>query len=94
MKKPRTPFPTTGYAGPEYFCDREAELSSLINNMNGGNSTTLIALRRMGKTALIRHLFHYLDSEINKIYLDTLSWNRGYLDNQRHIHIIYDQVHS
>ncbi len=72
MNKQRTPFPTTGYAGPEYFCDREAELSSLINNINGGNSTTLIALRRMGKTALIRHLFHHLDSEINKIYLDIL----------------------
>ena len=73
MKKPRTPFPTTGYAGPQYFCDREAELSSLINNINGGNSITLIALRRMGKTALIRHLFHHLDSDINKIYLDILA---------------------
>ncbi|MDX2431086.1 MAG: AAA family ATPase [Bacteroides sp.] len=72
MKKPSTPFPTTGYAGPAYFCDREAELSTLIRNIKGGNSTTLIALRRMGKTALIRHLFHHLKSDINTIYLDIL----------------------
>jgi len=72
MKKPHTPFPTTGYAGPEYFCDREAELSSLVHNIDGGNSTTVIALRRMGKTALIRHLFHHLDPDINTIYLDIL----------------------
>lgn len=72
MKKPHTPFPTTGYAGPEYFCDREAELSSLTHNIGGGNSTTVIALRRMGKTALIRHLFHNLGPEINTIYLDIL----------------------
>ena len=25
------PFPTTTYAGPEYFCDRVDELNSLIN---------------------------------------------------------------
>jgi AAA+ ATPase superfamily predicted ATPase len=72
MKKPNTPFPTTGYAGPEYFCDREDELSTLIRNIKGGNSTTLIALRRMGKTALIRHLFHHLESDIHTIYLDIL----------------------
>ena len=72
MKKPNTPFPTTGYAGPAYFCDREKELSSLMNNIQGGNSTTIIALRRMGKTALIRHLFHHLDPDINTIYLDIL----------------------
>ncbi len=72
MRKPNTPFPTTGYAGPEYFCDREAELSTLIKNIKGGNSTTVIALRRIGKTSLIRHLFHHLGSDINTVYLDIL----------------------
>ncbi len=73
MKTPETPFPTTGYFGPEYFCDREDELAQLKLNIKGGNSTTLIALRRLGKTALIKHLFHYLHSKYNTIYLDILS---------------------
>ena len=72
MKKPRTPFPTTGYYGPEYFCDREKELDQLVKNIEGGHSTTLIALRRMGKTALIRHLFHHIQSKYITIYLDIL----------------------
>lgn len=72
MKKPRTPFPATGYYGPEYFCDREKELDQLINNIEGGLSTTLISLRRLGKTALIRHLFHHLRSKYVCIYLDIL----------------------
>ncbi len=72
MKTLRTPFPTTGYNGPEYFCDREEELATLIRNIEGGNSTTLIALRRLGKTALIRHLFHHLQSSYIRIYLDIL----------------------
>jgi len=72
MKPPRTPFPATGYYGPEYFCDRENELDQLVRNIEGGHSTTLIALRRMGKTGLIRHLFHYLRSKYITIYLDIL----------------------
>jgi hypothetical protein len=72
MKKPGTPFPTTGYFGPAYFCDREEELDQLTRNIQGGNSTTLIALRRLGKTALIRHLFYHLRSKYIPIYLDIL----------------------
>jgi AAA+ ATPase superfamily predicted ATPase len=73
MIKPQTPFPATGYFGPSYFCDREEELSQLIKNLKGGNSTTLIALRRLGKTALIRHLIHHLKSKYITIYLDILA---------------------
>ena len=72
MKTLRTPFPTTGYIGPAYFCDREDELATLIKNIEGGNSTSLIALRRLGKTALIRHLFHHLKSDYIPIYMDIL----------------------
>lgn len=71
--KPQTPFPATGYFGPEYFCDREEELAQLIRNIKGGNSTTLIALRRLGKTALIQHLFYTLQSKYLTIYLDILA---------------------
>ncbi len=72
MKKPNTPFPTTGYYGPAYFCDREEELRVLIRNIQGGNSTTLIALRRLGKTAMIRHLFYHLRTDYITIYMDIL----------------------
>jgi len=73
MKKaPRTPFPLTGYHGPEFFCDRDQELEQLIVNIKGNQSTTLVALRRLGKTALIHHLFYHLGSRHIKIYVDIL----------------------
>lgn len=72
MKKPTTPFPTTGYFGAEYFCDREGELEILIRNIKGGASTTLVALRRMGKTALIKHLQHELEQDYTGVYMDIL----------------------
>ena len=72
MKKPKTPFPTTGYFGPDYFCDREEELSLLKRNIKGGDSTTLVAMRRLGKTALIRHLFHKTGKHNHAVYVDIL----------------------
>jgi AAA+ ATPase superfamily predicted ATPase len=69
---PQTPFPLTGYHGPEFFCDREAELEQLITNIKGNQSTTLVALRRLGKTALVHHLFHHLGPGYIKIYIDIL----------------------
>jgi AAA+ ATPase superfamily predicted ATPase len=50
------PFPTTGYYGPAFFCDREKETATLLRNLKGRQSTTLAAIRRMGKTALIKHV--------------------------------------
>ena len=72
MKKPPTPFPTSGYFGAEYFCDRVEEHESLKRNARGGSSTTLVALRRMGKTALIRHLQNELRKEYLGVYVDIL----------------------
>jgi len=72
MKKPPTPFPTTGYFGGDYFCDRLKELEILTRNVRGGSSTTLVALRRMGKTALIRHLQHELEKDYTGVYVDIL----------------------
>ena len=37
--------------------------------MKNGINTTLISIRRMGKTGLIHHFFHYLSQESN---IDTL----------------------
>jgi len=72
MKKPSTPFPTTGYYGPAYFCDREEETKNLLENIRGGSSTILTAQRRIGKTALVMHVMGKLPSKTRGIYLDIL----------------------
>ncbi len=54
------PFPLTAYHGPEFFCDREAETQKLISNAQNGVNSTLISIRRMGKTILVRHVFDQL----------------------------------
>lgn len=72
MKKPSTPFPTTGYFGPEYFCDREKETQNLLDNIKGRQSTTLIAIRRIGKTGLIKHLTNRITDDWICIYVDIL----------------------
>lgn len=51
------PFVTTGYAGPEYFCDREKETKAVIELLENGNNIALMSPRRFGKTDLIRHCF-------------------------------------
>lgn len=51
------PFPTTGYFGKDYFCDRETELASLKQQVENNTNSTLISIRRLGKSALIHRLF-------------------------------------
>lgn len=72
MKKPLTPFPTTGYFGAQYFCDRDDEARRILSNILGGQSTILTAPRRIGKTALIFHVLDKLSSGTKGIYLDIL----------------------
>jgi len=72
ITKPTTPFPSVGYFGPEYFCDREEETKTLVNNIKGGQSTTLVSVRRIGKTGLIKHLQHKLHVNYICIYVDIL----------------------
>ena len=71
--KPSTPFPVVGYNGPAFFCDRENETETLMNNIKGGLSTTLVAIRRIGKTGLIKHLQHLLKDNYICIYADILA---------------------
>ncbi len=66
------PFITTGYQGSEYFCNREEETGVLKNNLINGQSSTLIAIRRIGKTGLIRHVLAQLPENNTGIYLDIL----------------------
>jgi AAA+ ATPase superfamily predicted ATPase len=54
------PFIISGYHGPELFCDREKETQSLLSNAENGVNTTLISIRRMGKTGLIWHTMEKL----------------------------------
>lgn len=70
--KTTNPFPTSGYEGKEYFCDREQELSSLKFLLENKRNTTLISLRRLGKSALIHRLFDELKQEqsYHCIYID------------------------
>lgn len=54
----RNPFVTKGYAGPEYFCDREKETENIISLITNENNIALISPRRLGKTELICHCFN------------------------------------
>ena len=50
----KNPFIINNYQGKEYFCDREHNVESLINNIQNELNTTLISIRRIGKTGLIK----------------------------------------
>lgn len=73
MKALVSPFPTSGYFGPDYFCDRKAELKILSQNIESGQSTSLVSLRRLGKTGLIKHCLHARRKSNICIYLDILA---------------------
>lgn len=53
----KNPFVTNGYAGAEYFCDREKETRDIVSLLLNGNNIALISPRRYGKTDLMRHCF-------------------------------------
>ena len=54
----RNPFVTKGYAGAEYFCDRQQETKDLVQLLTNDNNMALISPRRLGKTDLIHHCFN------------------------------------
>ncbi len=72
MNELLSPFPTVGYYGPEYFCDREKETQTITANISGMQPTTLVAARRIGKTGLLKHLQHLLSDKYIFIYADIL----------------------
>jgi AAA+ ATPase superfamily predicted ATPase len=74
--KPNNPFLISGYHSPEFFCDRNAETSTIISALNNGRNITLMAPRRMGKTGLIRHSFYNINQherDIVTLYMDIYS---------------------
>lgn len=71
--KPKNPFVTIGYYGPEYFCDRKAETRKLISAIENDSNVTLIAPRRYGKTGLIDNVFNQISKDWKTVYLDIYS---------------------
>jgi uncharacterized protein len=57
MPEEFNPFLLQGYAGADTFCDRVDELAFLREAMANQRNVTIISLRRLGKTAFIRHFF-------------------------------------
>lgn len=66
------PFVISAYKAPEFFCDREKETRTIINSVTNGVNIVLYSLRRMGKTGLIKNVFHDLSAktEYELIYID------------------------
>lgn len=64
------PFLITGYEGAEYFCDRKLETAKLLNAIENSRNLTLIAERRLGKTALLNHIQNQLDNTVVFVYVD------------------------
>lgn len=74
------PFVISGYISPEFFCDRESESERIIKAMQAGRNLTLISLRRMGKTGLLKHVRNQLESNSKTwsvIYADLLPTMNG-----------------
>jgi hypothetical protein len=69
------PFPLSGYHGSELFCDRRTETQKLISNIKNGVNSTLLSIRRMGKTGLVYHTFNSLgkSKNIHCVYVDIYS---------------------
>lgn len=68
----KNPFPVNAYIGDDYFCDRENELKFITENIQNGNSITMMAIRRIGKTGLIKHFMEHKPNDIEVVYLDIL----------------------
>lgn len=73
FQTPSNPFPTSGYYGKDYFCDRKDESAHIMKLLENGQSCLLMGNRRLGKTALIQHIQHLLPPDYGFIYLDILA---------------------
>jgi hypothetical protein len=76
------PFILEPYKTKELFCDREEEMSHLIEYLTNGRNVTLLSPRRLGKTGLIYRTFDEIKSrklKIKTFYVDISS--AGNLDD-------------
>ncbi len=78
--KLNNPFATGGYMGPGYFCNRKQETTLLLKAIASKRNVTLISLRRMGKTGLLKHVKQMLEQDKKSpvvIYADLLPTMNG-----------------
>jgi AAA+ ATPase superfamily predicted ATPase len=78
--KVSNPFIIGGYIAPKYFCDRLDETILLQKAIASKRNVTLISLRRMGKTGLLKHVKQALEKENNNIavvYVDLMPTMNG-----------------
>ncbi|WP_065218936.1 MULTISPECIES: AAA family ATPase [Butyricimonas] len=70
--KIRNPFVISGYVSAEYFCDREVESDELTRAFFNERNMVIVSPRRMGKTGLIEHCFHYkrTQEEFHTFFID------------------------
>ncbi len=66
------PFPISQYMGAATFCDREKETNTLVSGLANGQNFTLLSIRRIGKTGLIRHVLNKISSnnDVFGVYID------------------------
>ena len=69
-QKEKNPFLLSGYINPDFFCNRMPETEKIVNAITNGRNLTLISPRRMGKTGLIYHAFHFMKNDFKCYYLD------------------------
>lgn len=69
------PFPVLDYISPEYFCDRKDETNKIISAFNNGRNITLISIRRLGKTVLLKHVLNKLAKDKSKriLFIDIMA---------------------
>jgi hypothetical protein len=74
VNKMNNPFVVYGYQSSEYFCDRKTELDKILSSLDNGRNITLLSLRRIGKTGLIKHVFDHLKQRktARLVYMDIM----------------------
>ncbi|MBR6416796.1 MAG: ATP-binding protein [Bacteroidales bacterium] len=91
------PFLVSGYESPEYFCDRKKETAVLLETLHNGRNITLTSPRRLGKTGLIKHVYHLIrqeDSKASVIYVDLFSTESLYDFTQAFASAVLGQLDS
>ena len=67
------PFVIAGEIPSEYFCDRQKETKKITELVVGGANVCIVAQRRMGKSQLIKHIFHQeCMKKYHLVYVDLL----------------------
>ena len=91
------PFLVSGYESPEYFCDRKKETEDLLETLHNGRNITLTSPRRLGKTGLIKHIYHLIrlkDPKATVIYIDLFSTESLYDFTQAFASAVLGQLDS